>query len=62
MSSVDLFLGPRDQGGLFLGSGKVTFRGDVRYFKSFETSGDFPQITGDKLGFWRATAGIGLMW
>ena len=49
-------------GGLFLGSGKVTFRGDVRYFKSFETSGDFPQITGDKLGFWRATAGIGLMW
>ena len=47
-------------GGVFIGSGKVTFRGDVRYFKSFETSGDFPEITGDKLGFWRATAGIGL--
>ena len=47
---------------MFIGSGKVTFRGDVRYFKSFETSGDFPEITGDKLGFWRATAGIGIMW
>ena len=43
-------------------AGRSTFRGDVRYFKSFETSGDFPQITGDKLGFWRATAGIGIMW
>jgi hypothetical protein len=49
-------------GGLFIGSGSVTFRGDVRYFKSFDTSGDFPEITGEKLGFWRATAGIGLMW
>jgi hypothetical protein len=49
-------------GGLFIGSGSVTFRGDVRYFKSFDTTGDFPEITGEKLGFWRATAGIGLMW
>src|SRR5262249_21102200 len=38
-------------GGIFIGGGSVTFRGDVRYFKSFDTSGDFPQITGDKLGF-----------
>ncbi len=49
-------------GGLFVGSGAITFRGDVRYFKSFDTSGTFPQVTGDKLGFWRATAGIGFMW
>jgi Outer membrane protein beta-barrel domain len=49
-------------GGVFIGSGKVTFRGDVRYFKSFDTTSDFPEITGEKLGFWRATAGIGLMW
>jgi outer membrane protein with beta-barrel domain len=49
-------------GGLFVGSGPVTFRGDVRYFKSFDTSGDFPDITGNKLGFWRATGGIGFMW
>jgi Outer membrane protein beta-barrel domain len=49
-------------GGLFIGSGPVTFRADVRYFKSFNTSGDFPSITGDKLGFWRATGGVGFMW
>jgi hypothetical protein len=49
-------------GGLFIGSGSVTFRGDVRYFKSFETSGNFPEITGSKLGFWRATGGVGFMW
>ena len=50
-------------GGMFVGSGKVTFRGDVRYFKSFESFGHITEIiTGDKLGFWRATAGIGLMW
>jgi hypothetical protein len=49
-------------GGLFIGSGAVTFRGDIRYFKSFQTSGSFPEITGDKLGFWRATGGVGFMW
>ena len=49
-------------GGLFIGSGPVTFRGDIRYFKSFDTTGDFPEITGDKLGFWRATVGVGFMW
>jgi hypothetical protein len=49
-------------GGLFIGSGPVTFRADARYFKSFDTSGDFPELTGNKLGFWRATGGIGFMW
>jgi Outer membrane protein beta-barrel domain len=49
-------------GGAFIGGGSITVRGDVRYFKSFDTSGDFPQITGNKLGFWRATVGVGLMW
>jgi len=49
-------------GGAFIGSGPVTVRGDVRYFKSFDTTGDFPEITGDKLGFWRATIGVGFMW
>jgi hypothetical protein len=48
-------------GGAFIGSGKVTVRADVRYFKSFDTSGSFPEVTGNKLGFWRASIGIGLM-
>ena len=49
-------------GGVFIGSGAVTFRGDVRYYKSFDTISTFPEITGDKLGFWRANFGIGFMW
>jgi hypothetical protein len=48
-------------GGAFIGGKSLTFRGDVRYFKSFDTTGDFPQITGEKLGFWRATVGVGIM-
>jgi hypothetical protein len=48
-------------GGAFIGGRSLTFRGDIRYFKSFDTSGDFPQITGNKLGFWRATVGVGIM-
>jgi hypothetical protein len=49
-------------GGLFIGNGPVTFRGDIRYFKSFDTTSNFPEITGEKLGFWRGTVGVGFMW
>jgi Outer membrane protein beta-barrel domain len=50
-------------GGLFAGSGPVTVRGDVRYYRAFDVD-DFPSrvLEGDKLGFWRANIGIGFMW
>ena len=37
-------------GGVFIGSGNVTFRGDVRYFKSFDTSGRLPRDHGRQAG------------
>ena len=49
-------------GGLFIGSGPITFRGDVRYFKAFDTSSLLAELSGDKLGFWRGTVGLGFMW
>jgi hypothetical protein len=49
-------------GGLFIGKGPVTVRGDIRYYRAFDTA-DFPaEILNDKLGFWRANVGIGFMW
>jgi Outer membrane protein beta-barrel domain len=56
-------LGGNVGGGFFIGGGSFTVRGDARYFRAFDYEGfddfDFRQ---DKLSFWRATVGVGLMW
>lgn len=51
-------------GGFWAGGGGISVRGDVRYFRAFDYDdglADF-SLTEDKLSFWRATLGVGLMW
>jgi len=49
-------------GGLFIGGGAVTLRGDVRYYRVFNTDDELEDLLDRRLAFWRGTVGIGLMW
>ena len=52
-------LGMNAGGGLLVGGGRFSLRGDVRYFRNV-TSTDEPLLeeTLDDFGFWRGTAGL----
>lgn len=49
-------------GGVFIGGGALTLRGDVRYFRVFNTDDELEDLLDRRLAFWRGSVGIGLMW
>lgn len=57
--STDSTFGMNLGGGVFVGSGRLRLRGDIRYFRSL-TESDEPVIgeSMQDLRFWRATAGL----